>query len=161
MKSPANLSNIGLEGALPVLAALPFIFAFSEEKLFDNPYQLVTASLATITCLISALTLFRKPVAGKFFAIIASISCYASLFFYISTNPFFALATTTILISAIFLISGFQLAFTKKRKNIRIENAKQRALWATASLPILTACHLIFNSDKTLLAPYALTSAFL
>ncbi|RMD74617.1 MAG: hypothetical protein D6820_16370, partial [Lentisphaerae bacterium] len=129
MKSRANISRVGIEGALMVLSPLPFLFPAAGAGTLDTKWQLLAASIATIACLGCAFTLFRKPVVGKSFGLIASAGCYASAWPYILNDPFIALTATVLLISAVFALADFHINFRMDRKNNHINRCGQRAWW--------------------------------
>lgn len=161
MRSRANISRIGVEGALMVLSPLPFLFPIAGAGFLDNKWQLVAASIAAIACLVCACTLFRKPVVGKSFGVIASAGCYASAWPYILNDPFIALTATVLLISAVFALADFHIHFRRDRKNDHVSRCGQRAWWGNVMMPLVIVVHLLTKTQKTVFSPYALAVAIL
>ena len=152
MKSRANISQIGIEGALMTLSPFAFLFTTFGAGGLNNNWQLLAASISFVSCLICAFTLFRKPLVGKFFGIIASILCYVSCLPYILNNPFIALTATLSLIGALFFLADFYSYFGQEKNSENVERCRQRAWWG---LLILSFIIVVYFFTKTFFAPYA------
>lgn len=159
MRPRSLISRIGVEGALLVLSPLPFLFPVAEAGFLDQQWQLVAASIATISCLVCAFTLFRKPVAGKSFGAIASVGCYVSAWPRVLNDPFIALTLTVLLISAIFALADSRIHFRRNRKNDRVSRCGQRAWWGNLMIPLVTLVDLLTGTQKTFFSPYVLAAS--
>lgn len=161
MRSRANISRIGVEGALMVLSPLPFLFPVAGTELFDNKWQFAAASIAAVACLVCAFTLFRKPVVGKSFGRIAVVGCYASAWPYIFKSPFIALTATALLIIAIFSLADFHVHFQRDRKNDHVSRCGQRAWWGILMMPLVIVVHLLTESPQAFFSPFAVAASIL
>ncbi len=156
MRSRAYISRIGVEGALMVLSPLPFLFPIAGTGLLENKWQLVAALIAVMACLVCAFTLFRRPVVGKSFGIIAAAGCYGSVWPYILNNPFIALIATVLLISAIFLLADFHFHFQRDRKNDHVSRCGQRAWWGTLMVPVVIVINLLMENARAVFPPFVI-----
>jgi trk system potassium uptake protein len=161
MRSRVYVSRIGVEGALLVLAPLPFLPPISGTELFGHRWQLTSASIAFAACLVCAFTLFRKPAAGKTFGVIAAVGCYTAAWTYIIKNPFIALSATVLLIGAIFWFSDFHIRFQRDRKSDHVSRCGQRAWWGNLMLPLVVVFHLLTKTPDAFLSSFAVTASVL
>ena len=161
MRSRAYISRIGIEGALMVLSPLPALFPIVGTDLLENRWQLAAALIAVIACLVCAFTLFRRPVVGKSFGIIASAGCYGSAGPYILNNPFIALTATVLLISAIFSLTDFHILYQIDRKSDHVSRCEQRAWWGTLMMPVAIVIYLILENSKSVISPFVISVSFI
>jgi trk system potassium uptake protein len=156
MRSRANISQIGIEGALLVLSPLPFLFPLPEAEGLAHLGQWIAASLASIACLLCAFILFRNPATGKAFGFLAATACYASAWPHISTNPFIALTATVLLISALFALIDFHPPSKRDLVKNQTSQRSQRAWWGNVTLALVVAAHLLTSGPDARFAPFAI-----
>lgn len=154
MRSSVRISRIGVEGALMVLSPLPFLFPAGGTEILDHQWLLAAAWIAFVGCLTCAFTLFRKPVVGKSFGIIAAAGCYGSAWPIIVSSPSFALLATVLLISAIFLLADFQIHFRRDPQSHPVSRCEQRARWGAWMAPGVVIVELFMESSRSLFSPY-------
>ena len=144
--SRSSLSQVGMEGALIALSPLPFIFAsIGLDNDFPPVWRIVIASLASITCLVCALTLFRRPSMGRFFGGLSCLSSFAIALPYLVNNPFAALIGTVALISAEFALLDFRVDVDHNKKNHPVSLYQQQVLWAIMVVPFVIGISMILG----------------
>lgn len=156
MRSSVRISRIGVEGALMVLSPLPFLFPIGGTELLYHQWLLAAAWVAFVACLTCAFTLFRKPVVGKSFGIIAAAGCYGSVWPIIINNPSLALLATVLLISAIFSLVDYQIHFQRKRQSDHVSRCEQRAWWGALMASAVAVVDLLNENSRGVFSPYAI-----
>jgi trk system potassium uptake protein TrkH len=140
-----------------VLSPLPFLFPIAGADLLESKWQLAAASIAVIACFVCAFTLFRKPVVGKSFGVIAAAGCYGSAWQHILNNPFIALTATVLLIGAIFSLAGFHIHFQGDRKSDHASRCGQRAWWGTLMVPVAIVINLLLENSRAVFSPFVIS----
>ncbi|MFO7913692.1 MAG: potassium transporter TrkG, partial [Desulfotignum sp.] len=128
MISRAAMPRMGIKVFILALSPLPLLFLFVKTNdMADTPlWQLTVAVAAAVALFLCALTLFRKPRAGKLLGFAAAAGTYGAALPHIMTSPFFALTATVVLISIIFILFDFNIHSHSRRKTI-IET--QKSFW--------------------------------
>ncbi|MDA3789224.1 MAG: potassium transporter TrkH [Desulfobacula sp.] len=156
--SRSSLSQVGMEGALIALSPLPFIFAsIGLDSDFPPVWRIGIASLASITCLICAFTLFRRPSMGKFFGGLSSLGSFVVALPYLVSNPFAALIGTVALISAEFALLDFRVHVDHNKKNYHVNRYQQRVRWAIMMVPVVIGISMILGISDSLLSRATIT----
>lgn len=150
MRSRAYISRIGIEGALLTLSPLPLLFLFTGTDSLLDIRQLLISFLAFVALWVCAFTLFRKPIIGQIFGIIAAIGVYGSAFSYILKNPFVALTATVLLISVTFSFIDFHIKFQIDRKSDHISRCRHRVWWGAMMVPVLVVTDLLLWPSQPL-----------
>ena len=138
-----------------VLSPIPLLFPFVETgTAFPTFWRVMVASVATITCFVSALTLFRRPLFGKIMGFVAVGGTYTAALPYLVTNPFAALAGTVILISACLSLIDFKITLSQTKSN-HLERSLQRAWFGLLVTPIIVVLSMMFGLYDSGLTVYA------
>ncbi len=152
--------RIGIEGALMAFSPLPLLFPSTGIDIAGPPlWPLITASIATVTCFICGLTLFRRPLIGKIFGFIASGASYCAAFNYILTNPFAALIGSVILISIALTLIDFRIKTRSSDKRDHVERCLQRAWWGTLTIPFSVAIRSLLPISETVFSIYVISAS--
>jgi len=123
------MSRIGIEGALMVLSPLPLFFPLLEKDstMFPEYWRSGLAVLAAVACLLSGLTLFRRPLPGKILGGGAALGGYAAALPYLANNPFAALTASVILVYILFTLPAFGEKSRHQPRSDHFERCRQRA----------------------------------
>ena len=132
-----SMPRIGREGFLLALSPLPLLFLFAKTNDMIAPafWQSTVAVAAAVALFLCALTLFRKPRAGKLLGFAAAAGTYGAVFPLIMTSPFFALSGTVVLISMLFMLFDFPIYGHAARKTNHTDRCLQRAWWGSLAVP--------------------------
>lgn len=141
------------------LAPLPLLFPAA--GVGPSDWRLLAASLSAGACLLSALTLLRKPALAKLFGTIAATGCYASAWPYISGDPFIALTATVALISSITALADIGVSLPRDRKGELASRSGQRARWAVSIAALAIVGAILTDNPKPVLALLALGASVL
>lgn len=156
--SRSSLSQVGVEGALMALSPLPFIFA--SIGMDSHPFwRLGIASFAMITCLICAVTLFRRPDIGKIFGALSCLSIFAAALPYLATNPVAALLGIVTLIGSGFALLDFRLHVDHDKKSNHENRCQQRARWAIMTIPVIVGITMMLGMTDSLLSRATIAAA--
>ncbi|MFU8769153.1 MAG: potassium transporter TrkG, partial [Desulfotignum sp.] len=128
MMTCASMTRIGMQGFLLAMSPLPLLFLFAETGHIGGPafWRLILAVAAAVSIFSCALTLFCKPIAGKFLGVAGAAGGYISAWPHIMTSPYFALTATILLIGIIFLLADFTFEGPAARKTL-VET--QKPVW--------------------------------
>ncbi|MFV0439563.1 MAG: TrkH family potassium uptake protein [Desulfopila sp.] len=160
MKSRAYTVEIGWEGALMVLAPAPFLLylaGVAPGQLVGWRCALAAASAALL--FFSALTLFRRPAAGKLFAVGAVLAGYAAFLPSLISSPFAALAGSVCLI----FIGSTLLRCDPTSTAVRTSHADrclQRARWGVLTAPIVVVFSAVLSAVTNSSGVYCAAAAF-
>ncbi|SOB57505.1 Potassium uptake protein, TrkH family [Pseudodesulfovibrio profundus] len=122
----------------PCPLALPFL---GLESVYPQSWQLIISAIAAISCLVCALTIFRRPLFGKVLGAGASVASYITAFPYLSTSPFAALTGSVGLVFVAAMLFDFDIRITGERSN-HVERCLQRARWAALTVPAVVVVSL-------------------
>lgn len=128
MMTCVSMTRIGMQGFLLAMSPLPLLFLFAETGHIGGPafWRLILAVAAAVSIFSCALTLFCKPIAGKFLGVAGAAGGYISAWPHIMTSPYFALTATVLLIGIIFLLADFTFEGPAARKTL-VET--QKPVW--------------------------------
>ena len=130
------MPRIGIEGFLLAVSPLPLLFLFKPDGMGNPPlWQQTFAAAAAAAVFLCAMTLFRKPIAGKLLGFAAAASTYGAAFFHITASPFAALTGTVVLIYILFALFDFHRHGPAVRKNDPEDRCLQRAWWGAWHRP--------------------------
>jgi hypothetical protein len=88
----STLLQVGIEGALLTLAPAPFILATTMVDAGAPPHwRLIAATISTLACLAAALLLLRRPLAGRFFAVVTVAASAVTVYPFLAADPVAAL----------------------------------------------------------------------
>ncbi len=152
MKSRAYMSRIGVEGALMVLSPMPFLFPFGQPDPSAYHWQVPVSSIAAVAVLVCAVTLFRKPIAGKIAGMTAAAGTFVSALPYIMTSPFVALTATILFMTAAFLVIDFRIRFQDDMKNNHVGRCRQRAWWGASMVPVSVAVPIFLGMQTSIVS---------
>jgi trk system potassium uptake protein TrkH len=108
---------------------------------YPQSWQLIISAIAAISCLVCALTIFRRPLFGKVLGAGASVASYITAFPYLSTSPFAALTGSVGLVFVAAMLFDFDIRITGERSN-HVERCLQRARWAALTVPAVVVVSL-------------------
>lgn len=155
----SSVRRIGMTGFLLAMSPLPLIFLFAETgNISGLPFwRLIFAAVAAASIFSCALTLFCKPIAGKFLGVAGAAGGYVSAWPQIMTSPYSALTATVLLISIIFMLADFEIQGPFIRKTL-VET--QKPVWEIflnhpARLLVVTFLGLCAMGTLLLLLPVA------
>ncbi|MCC6219875.1 MAG: potassium transporter TrkH [Deltaproteobacteria bacterium] len=148
MNSRANISRVGLEGALIALSPLPLLLPFlGEETRSPEMWRLTLASVGAISCLLCGLNLFHRLWLGKLFGNLAAVSSFLVAFPHIRTNPFATLSAFIALIFVAATLLDFRIS-TSGARSIHSERCLQRARYALFVVPFVVLIPQLMGSSN-------------
>jgi trk system potassium uptake protein TrkH len=129
MKSKASYLQVGVQGALLVIAPLSFLLLPSKGAI--SAFPLVLAVISVCACILCALFFFKAPGVAKISGVVSVSSCYFAAWTHVIQSPFVALSATVLYISVLFSLvdSGVGRA--------QISGSQQRAWWGLFMVPFL------------------------
>ena len=139
--SRSALADVGLEGILLTLATLPFVLA-GAGTVGEDPvaWRILAATVASLSCLGTALLLFRRTLLGKRIGGLAIVACSTAGLPYFATAPEIALLSGVLIIQSCFFLKEFRICAKPNIVNSPTDRSLQRArgaLWAVP--PIVLA----------------------
>ncbi|MBN1575515.1 MAG: hypothetical protein JW913_03130 [Chitinispirillaceae bacterium] len=154
----ATISILGMDGAMLTLAPLPLVFPFAV-PVDPSSYlwRVPCALFAAVACIACAVTLYRRPVAAKFYGVTAFICCFPAALPYIASNPFAALTVAVMTIAGIFGLAELKARTVFIRKRHRMELWLQRARWAATAAPLAVVSAAIIDTTAPRLVGYVMT----
>jgi len=162
MDTQATMPHRGIEGALLVLSPLPLLFLCMEKTSSEfSSWQLLLSLCAGAACFFCALTIIRKPLAGKLCAFLALGGSYGAALPYIADNPFIALAATTLLIGLGFFFLDFSVEQKHPPRRQRRDRSFQRAWWGLLMVPALLLWNVLLGTAASYLSSYVIAASFL
>jgi trk system potassium uptake protein TrkH len=122
------MTRISMQAFILAMSFLPVLALFAETGHISTVpfWRLIFTGAASIFIFSCALTLFCKPIAGKFLGVAGALGGYISAWPHIMTSPYFALTATVLLISIIFMLADFEIQGPFIRKT-RVET--QKPVW--------------------------------
>ncbi len=159
MRSREHISRIGIEGALLVLAPLPFLLPVVQADLVENLWQYIAAAIASLACLACGFTLFRKTGMGKSFGFVAAAGSYGAAWPHIQSSPFVALLATVLFIGALYILVDFHIHFQRNEKNNHVSRGRQRAWWGNLMVPVVILVNLFLENPKTIISPIVVSAS--
>jgi trk system potassium uptake protein len=134
--SRTSLTNVGIEGVLLTLAALPFLLA-SAGAVGEGPvaWRLIASSVASLFCLSASMLLLRRTLLGKIFGCLALGGCGIAGFPYFVTEPQIALFGGVIFIQSSYFLKEFRVRQHPSFCNSPPDRSLQRARGALWTVP--------------------------
>ncbi|GAB6095236.1 hypothetical protein JCM14469_14880 [Desulfatiferula olefinivorans] len=148
--SRSVLPHVGMEGALTALSPLPVIFAtLGAADGLPALWRMGLGSAACLACLICAWTLFRRPVIGKTAGFLALMAGYGGALPSFFNDPGGALLAAVVVIAMGFALYDFSLHAGDERKSDHEHRCRQRARFAAAAVPVMTALSMLLGATDT------------
>lgn len=149
--------NSGIEGMLLTLSPVPLMLTcLSNKVLFDPLWIFIVASLGSIFCIISALLILQKPLAGKIFAGLALAFSFIVTVPFLVSDPIAALLGSIGTISISILLIHFKITIPTNINLTDIEACKQRLLWSAFTLLAIVICTIIIDIKSNILFSVAI-----
>lgn len=160
---PAHTSQrqIGIEGTLLTLAPCAFLLpAHLAGAGIDSTWRFGMAAAVCFFCLLTAITLIRRPLAGKVFGGITVALIATSAMPSLSQSPFAALLGAVTLLFLCFVLFDFKAAAPALRLS-PVPAHYHRARWSAVSLLVLAFFPLFLDPADRRIADGALAAAAL
>jgi trk system potassium uptake protein len=156
------LANVGLEGVLMTLAALPFLLA-NAGAVGDSPvaWRVIASSLAAICFLGASLLLFRRTLPGKISGYLAIAGCGIAGFPYFATEPQIALLGGVALIQASYFLREFRVLQLPRYHNSPHDRSLQRARGALWTVPAIALTGFFLDPAGQVMGESAIAAALL
>ena len=138
--SRTSLTNVGIEGVLMTLAALPFLLASagtSGEGL--GAWRVIVSTIASLSCLVAAVLLFRRTLLGKIFGYLALGGCGIVGLPYFATEPQITLFGGVAFIQSSYFLWEFRVRQHPSFCNSPHDRSLQRAigaLWTVSAIAL-------------------------
>lgn len=148
----------GIDGVLPVIAAVPIIFANLDTLHAKTSLTLATAFSAMLF-LISAGLILKFPRVGKFLAVSAAILCLAALSPVLQVNPTATLIAAVVFILGLNFLFDFKPAHFYGRASDSLERDLQKARSAAGAVFLLSVIRFFVIEKSFLTSEIALWAA--
>ena len=157
-------SQLGIEGILLVLAAVPLVFGGQTLVLADKGisyWQLAATAISALLFLASATLILRRPELGKPLALAATTSSLVSLFPVLKAGPSAALAGLVSFFLVIHFLVDFRIQGNLSRAEDQLERMLQRTRLASFTLIALSLISFLVVESSNYISEAALIgSAF-
>ena len=142
------------------LSPLPFLFrSVWVEAAWSSFWYLIIASFAAIAAFSCGLTLFQRPFAGKLFGGLALVGCFATIYPWLSVNPFAALSGAVALIGAYFALVDFRIKTRGSKISDHEGRCLQRARCSALAVPFMVILNMAAGKSDTDFTVYAITAS--
>lgn len=155
--SQPSLQQVGVEGTLMALAPVPFLLASTNISNSIPPiWRLIVASVAAVSCLVCAFTLYRRPRIGKFFGWLSLTTSFITAIPYFVSDPFATLLGSVATISVGYALVDFKLNVDNKKQSSHADRSLQRVRSAAITMPVILGSLMILGQPEYLISQGAI-----
>ncbi|MDA3863618.1 MAG: potassium transporter TrkH [Deltaproteobacteria bacterium] len=160
MKVKDYISRTGFDGALLALSPMPLYFAFLGTSGIPSLWRLLLGSIASLSCFICSLTIFKNPKIGKILGAFTAVASLATGFPFVSTDPYAAFLGAIGLISIAFLLFDLKVDAEVDKKD-KPGRRLQKAWWAFFTVILITGFVFLLETPLQHSSIYIILSSYL